>query len=681
MNRLADQASPYLRQHADNPVDWYPWGAEALERAVREDRPILLSIGYAACHWCHVMAHESFADGETARLMNEHFVNIKVDREERPDIDGIYMGALQAMTGHGGWPMTVFLTPDGAPFYAGTYYPPDDRLGMPSFRRVLRSVANSYANRRADVQRTADSVKEMFDRAGAALDGGGPLDAGLLEQARRSIAERYDAVHGGFNGAPKFPQAMSLAFLLRCFGRSGSTEMLAMVRESFVAMSRGGIYDQIAGGFHRYSVDAQWMVPHFEKMLYDNALLVSLGTHLWQATGDAETWRTIEESIDWVAREMTSPAGGFYSSLDADSEGEEGRFYVWTLEELEAVLGDDAAVAAAHFGATAEGNFEGRNILHVAVPLEQLSARTGRALDELRRTVDDARRRLLEQREGRVRPGRDEKVLASWNGLMLRGIALAAKAFDRDDYRELALRNGAFLFREMVRGDRVMRVHMEGVTREMGFLEDQASVALAAISLYELTFDRTWLDRAAALARAAVHWFWDEGSDSFYDTAHDHERLITRPREVTDNATPSGTSLVVELLAVLGELLDDEPMRSRARRVLDSLAQPMARYGAAFGHLLGAADLVVHGSIQVALVAAAAPVETAVRLFDAAIASRYVPALILAAGVADDPNPIALLANRPARNGLPTAYVCRHYSCRAPVTDALALSDQLDQIR
>jgi uncharacterized protein YyaL (SSP411 family) len=364
-NRLANETSPYLAQHADNPVDWYPWGAEALERSRREDKPILLSIGYAACHWCHVMAHESFEDPETAAVMNELFVNIKVDREERPDIDSIYMQATQAMTGHGGWPMTVFLTPDTVPFYTGTYFPPEDRQGMPSFRRVLRAIADAYRDRREGVEQTAAKMRELYANASAPATSTGHITAQTLDRAYRAIAQRFDARHGGFEGAPKFPQAMALDYLLRYSRRTATDYALEMTATSFRKMARGGIYDQLGGGFHRYAVDAVWLVPHFEKMLYDNALLTRLGAHLWQATRDPEVRRVTEETIDWVVREMTSPTGGFYSSLDADSEGHEGTFYVWTREELERALGSDAALALAYWGVAGEPNFEGRYILHV----------------------------------------------------------------------------------------------------------------------------------------------------------------------------------------------------------------------------------------------------------------------------------------------------------------------------
>ena len=676
-NKLANETSPYLTQHAENPVDWYPWGNEALERARLEDKPILLSIGYAACHWCHVMAHESFEDEETARLMNELFVNIKVDREERPDLDSIYMQATQAMTGHGGWPMTVFLMPDMAPFYTGTYFPPEDRHGMPSFRRVLRAVADAYRSRRSGVEETAAKMRELYANAAAVMASTGALTATTLDRAYRAIAQRYDARNGGFEDAPKFPQPMVLDFLLRYGRRTGTEYPLEMVTASFRKMARGGIYDQLAGGFHRYAVDATWTVPHFEKMLYDNALLSRIGAHLWQATQDPEIRRVTEETIDWVAREMTAPGGGFFSSLDADSEGHEGTFYVWTRDELDRALGEAKAVVTAYWGAAEEPSFEGRYILHVPHNPAVVAARAGISVDEVAEAVAHARAVLLSRRAARVRPGRDEKILAAWNGLMIRGIAEAARAFGRDDYRALAVRNGEFLLREMVRDGRVMRSHTGGVTRIPGYLDDHAAVALGFLDLYGLTFDDRWLDAARAIADAVDAWFWDDRTGAYFDTASDHEALLTRPRDFTDNAVPSGTSLAVDLLLRLAELLGDTTRRERAMRILESLSESLARYAPAFGHLLGAADMAVHGAVEVAL--AGDPAADDFRALAEALGRAYAPSLVLAGGAptGDGSGAIALLADKPARDGHATAYVCRQYLCEEPTTDPAGLPAQL----
>jgi uncharacterized protein len=675
-NRLANETSPYLLQHAENPVEWYPWGAEALARARDDGKPILLSVGYAACHWCHVMEHESFEDETTARLMNENFVNIKVDREERPDIDGIYMQAVQAMTGHGGWPMTVFLTPEGLPFYAGTYFPPADRHGMPSFQRVLAAVSDAYRNRRADVERTTEQLREFFAATTHPTRPTGALAPTLLERAYRELARAYDDRHGGFGGAPKFPQAMALDALLRYWSRTRTDLALTMARDSFRSMARGGIYDQLGGGFARYAVDERWLVPHFEKMLYDNAILSRLGVHLWQATKDGEVKRVVEETIDWVLREMAAPEGGFYSSLDADSEGHEGKFYLWTRAELDAALGSDAPIAAEYWGVSAGPNFEGMSILYVPNDPGVVAARLGISTNELRARVAAARHALLTVRGKRVRPGRDDKTLASWNGLMLRALAEAARAFDHLAYRAEAIRHGEFLFRTMIRDGRVLRSYKHGVARLGGYLEDYAAMGLAALSLYELTFDNAWLKRARALADASVEWFWDDEAGAFFDTPSDHETLVTRPRDVTDNATPSGTSLATELLARLAEILHDDSMRRRATYVLETIAEPMARHPAAFGHALGVVDLLVHGAVELAIVGD--PSADDFRALTRAAAERYVPSLVLAGGSARAAADIPLLVDRTATGGRATAYVCRNYSCDAPVTDATALASQLE---
>ncbi|HEX7019772.1 MAG TPA: thioredoxin domain-containing protein [Gemmatimonadaceae bacterium] len=674
-NRLAHETSPYLLQHANNPVDWYPWGPEALERARREDKPILLSIGYSACHWCHVMEHESFENGETARLMNEHFVNIKVDREERPDLDGIYMQAVQAMTGHGGWPMTVFLTPDGVPYYSGTYFPNTDHPGMPSFRRVLMAVSNAYANRKTDVTKTTDALREMYAATAEETRSSGPLSAEMLDRAYSAITPHYDKQHGGFGGAPKFPQPMTLEFLLTYWARGGPREALEMVLHSFQRMVRGGIYDQVGGGFARYTVDAIWLVPHFEKMLYDNALLARLGVHVWQATGDASARRAVEETVTWVQREMTSPEGGFYSSLDADSEGHEGKFYVWSVAELDEALGGDAPVMKALWGVSESGNFEGRNILSVAGERAAITAQFDISESQLDEIVTRARARLLLARSRRGRPGCDDKVLAAWNGLMLRAVAEAARAFDSGTMRAMAQRNADFLFGTLVTDGRVLRSYRAGTARIAGYLDDYAALGLAALAMYEMTFDSAWLDRARTLADSMVQWFWDDVTGAFYDTATDQERLIARPRDATDNALPSGTSLAIELLTRLAELLHDVDARRRATYVVETLAPTMTRHPTAFGHALGVADLLVHGAIELAIVG-----DSTSRAFHAlarVAAERYLPNLVLAGG---SDGRVALLQDRPMREGRATAYVCRNYACDEPATGPEQLADQLDRL-
>jgi uncharacterized protein YyaL (SSP411 family) len=667
-NRLVNETSPYLLQHAHNPVDWYPWGREAFERARAENKPILLSIGYSACHWCHVMERESFENEDTARLMNELFVNVKVDREERPDVDAIYMQAVQAMTGHGGWPMTSFLTPELVPFWAGTYFPPEDRHGMPSFRRVLEAVADAYRSRPDDIQRVAASMRDMYAMSQEKARSTGVLTPDVLDRAARALLSQHDTMDGGFGGAPKFPQSMAMEFLLQRWARSGNEAALEATRHSFLAMVRGGIHDQLGGGFSRYSVDAQWLVPHFEKMLYDNALLLRLGTHLLQAADDhpaaAEIRGACDGIVRWLADEMTSPEGGFHSALDADSEGHEGKFYVWSVDELRALLGDDAERMMAYWGASPAGNFDGANILHVP--------------DAPRRPPEDvlarSRDRLLAARAQRVRPGRDEKILASWNGLMLRALA----GYPSDAALAMATRSAEFLLRALIRDGRALRSYKDGQARIPGFLEDHAALGLGFLAVYERTFDRAWLDRARALAHTIVEWFWDDQTNAFFDTARDHEELITRPRDLTDNATPSGTSLAVELLLRIGNVFGDAELARRASFTLETLAEPMARHPLAFGHALYAADMAVHGAVEVAIVGD--PGSPALRELASVAGQRYVPSRVLIAGTRESLGDLPIMADRNAINGKPTAYVCRGYVCERPVTRADELWDQLSSV-
>ncbi len=674
-NRLAGETSPYLLQHADNPVDWYPWGTEALERARLEDKPVLLSIGYAACHWCHVMAHESFEDEATARVMNENFINIKVDREERPDIDSIYMQAVQALTGHGGWPMTVFLNPHGEPFYGGTYFPPEDRQGMPSFTRILESVSEAYRTRPEAIAQTSKQLLELYDGSKLRARSEGALTPHALDLAYRGLAQSYDVRHSGFGEAPKFPPTMALDFMLKYWRRADAEYAMEMVADTFRTMVRGGIYDQIGGGLHRYAVDATWLVPHFEKMLYDNALLIRLGAHLWQATRDAEVAAVTAETVQWVAREMTAPDGGFYSSLDADSEGEEGKFYVWSIAELDELLGADSHVVKEYYGVTGGGNFEGHNIFHVRSDASMAAARSGVSRDLFDKIVADAKETLYTVRARRVWPGRDEKIIASWNGLMLRGVATAARVFERDDFHRMALRNGEFLQREMIRDGRVMRTYSRGSAGISGFLEDYAAVGLGFLSVYELTFDQAWVKRATDLAGAMLEWFWDDDVGAFFDTPKDAETLITRPRDVTDNASPSGTSLAVDLLFSLAELCQDPEMKRRGMFVLESLATPLIRHPSSFGHLLGAADMGVNGAVEVAI--AGRPGSKSFTALEHEVAVNYVPSLVLAGGSFGESDRIKLLEGRETRGSAATAFVCRSYACEEPAASPELLAEQL----
>ncbi len=666
-NRLAAETSPYLLEHAHNPVDWYPWGPEALERARREDKPILLSIGYSACHWCHVMARESFTDPDTAAMMNRFFVCIKVDREERPDLDQIYMRAVQGMTGSGGWPTTVFLLPDGTPFYGGTYFPPAERFGMPSFRRVLTAVAEAYALRKAQVAQTAAEIREFLQRPLSVARPTGPLSRDLLDLAYEQLARSYDPTHGGFGGAPKFPQPMVLDVLLRHHRRTGEPFAQEMTSTTLRAMGAGGMYDQLGGGFHRYSVDAQWLVPHFEKMLYDNALLARSYLEAWQVTGEPEFRRITEETLAFVAREMAAPEGGFYSALDADSDGEEGKFYVWTPTELVEVLGtEQAARVAEAFDVTERGNFEGRNILH-AVRADAPA---------IMRSV---RPQLLAARERRVRPHRDEKVLASWNGLLLRAVAEAGRVLARPDLLTMARANARFMLSRLRSGNRMLRSFKDGQARLPGYLEDQAAVADGLLALYEATFESDWLKAMGELLDEMLRAFWDEPSGMFYDTATDHERLVVRPQDVTDNATPSGTSLAVDILLRAGSLLGREDWLRCAGRVLERLGPAAAQAPSAFGRLLAALDFFLSAPVELALIGDLQGAD--LQAFLDVVRPRYLPnRLLTQASSGENPLDIPLLRERPTRDGRGTAYLCEGSVCQAPATEPAELEAQLERV-
>jgi len=674
-NRLRDSASPYLRQHADNPVDWYEWGPEALEFAKNSRKPILLSIGYAACHWCHVMAHESFEDESTAALMNELFVNIKVDREERPDLDAIHMQAVQSLTGHGGWPMTVFLTPDAVPFHAGTYFPPEDRQGIPSFRRVLTAVSNAWRDNQTSVEAAGRSLTEHLRKAATPSPAKQALDRRMLDLASRSLQRSFDMRHAGFGGAPKFPPSMTLDFLLRHAVRTNESVALEMVSKTHAAMRNGGIYDQVGGGLHRYSVDAEWLVPHFEKMLYDNALFARLGVHLWQVTREDEVREVTKQTLDWVLREMRDAGGGFHSSLDADSEGHEGRFYVWTYEEFRNAAELDSGIGETHWGLSPEGNFEGRNILFVRNGVDVTAARTGKSHDEVLATLRRLRDHLYTVRSRREWPTKDEKVIASWNGLMIRAFVDAARAFGRDDYREAAQEAGRFLGKQLVRDGRVFRSALGARVSGPGVLEDFAAAGLAFLDLYSLTFETTWLQWSRAVTEQAVDLFRDAESDTWYDTASDHEQLLLRPRDVTDNATPSGTSLMAELLVAWSDLDDKGEWRSLAESAVSRVGDAIAQFPQALGHMAGVADVLVNGSTQVAVAGDAN--DPRFRGLVDRLGSVFVPGLAVAGGDPAATDQPALMRNRVASGGNPTAYVCRGFVCDLPTSDPDELERQV----
>lgn len=680
-NRLADETSPYLLQHRENPVDWYPWGPEALGRAREEDRPILLSVGYSACHWCHVMEHESFEDPETARLMNEHFVNVKVDREERPDIDSLYMGAVQQMTGHGGWPMTVFLTPDGAPFFGGTYFPPQPRHGLPSFRQVLLGVSDAYRTRRDEVEGSADELRQVLEQSAALRPPATRLDPALLDRAFEQLAARFDARHGGFGGAPKFPQPMILEFLLRYWHRTGNADALRMTDFTLARMAAGGMYDQIGGGFHRYSTDAHWLVPHFEKMLYDNALLSRVYLHAFQATGEDEHRRSAEEVLRYVMREMRSPEGGFFSAQDADSEGEEGRFYVWTPDEVDARLGpEDGPLFRRFYDITEAGNWEGTSIPHVERSPDAVAAEAGVSPEQLRDVLRRGRETLYQARAERVWPGRDDKALAAWNAMMLASFADAARVLGSDEYREVAVASAEFLLRELRRDGRLLRTYKDGRAKIGAFLDDHALLVEALIALYGATFDPRWVREAREVADTMLEQFWDESQGIFYDTAADAEALVVRPRDLYDNATPSGSSAAVVALQRLAVLVGEPRYERVATRTLEGMGELLARHPLAFGRMLAALDFHLATPQEVAIVGRRGDADTDALL--RVVNERFLPNALVALRGPEAGDEIAelipLLAERAPVDGRAAAYVCERFACQRPVTEPEALAEALE---
>ena len=684
-NRLINETSPYLLQHANNPVDWYPWGEEALERARSEDKPILLSIGYSACHWCHVMERESFENETIAGLMNDNFVSIKVDREERPDLDQVYMQAVQMLTGSGGWPMTVFLTPEGKPFYGGTYFPPEDRQGMPGFPRLLTSIAEAYSTNRGEIDRVTKQLTTQMSQSNQVSQGTSILTVDILHKAYSSLATNFDYQNGGFGNAPKFPQPMTPEFLLRYYHHGYNPRALELVELTLEKMAYGGIYDQIGGGFHRYSTDAYWLVPHFEKMLYDNALLARLYLHTYLITGRALYRRVVEETLDYVLREMTDSFGGFYSAQDADSEGVEGKFFVWSPDEINSVMGDaDGEVFAGYYGVTGAGNFEGKNILNIRQDPEEFAETKGLTADQLGDIINRGSKALLEVREQRIHPMRDDKVLASWNGLMLRSFAEAAAALRRPDYLAVAIKNAEFLARSMKSDGRLLRTYRDGQAKLLGYLEDYSFVIDGLLALYEATFDLRWLDEAVTLADSMIELFWDEGIGGFYDTGSDHETLVVRPRDVFDNAQPCGGSVASDVLLRLAVFTGNNDYSAKATVPLRSLHQAMSQSPGGTGHWLSALDFYVSPPKEIAVIGPRDD-PTTQALLDT-VFHRFLPNKVVM-GVetplipADDNSEadIPLLAGRGMVGGLPSAYVCQNYACQLPVTDPAGLAEQLSE--
>jgi len=672
VNRLAGETSPYLRQHADNPVDWYPWNDDAFAAARAGDKPVLLSVGYSACHWCHVMAHESFEDPDVASVMNRLFVNVKVDREERPDVDGIYMQAVQAMTGRGGWPMTVFLAPDGRPFFGGTYFPKEDRHGMPGFVRVLEAVDEAWRTRRSDLLEQAGKLTNALERIGSlgtAGNGDAPSPE-ILARAYDAARAQYDPQYGGFGPAPKFPQAMTLDFLLRTYVRNQAPETLDMARTSLDAMAAGGMYDQIGGGFHRYSTDAYWLVPHFEKMLYDQALLTGAYLHAYLVTDQPRYRSIVEETIAYVLRDLRHEHGAWFSAEDADSEGVEGKFYLWSLDEIDRVCGDDAADVVRYFGVTEGGNFEDPhtgyrgNILHVVDRGEGPPETVRRAIPK-----------LLAARAQRVRPGLDDKVLLAWNALFMRVLAEAAAALERDDWMEAARANARFLLSELRRDDgRLLRSWQDGRAHHLAYAEDYAALLEALLTLAEVD-DVSWLTEARGVADELLRLFHDEDGGGFFTTGADAESLIVRPKEYQDNATPAENSLAANGLLRLAALTGVGRYEVPAEEVLRRLGPMLAEHATAFAYLLGALERLVTPPLEIAIVVPpdggdALRREVYGRLLPASVTVKSAP------NGGGDLTP--LVAERALVDGRPTAYVCEHFACRQPVTTPEDLREEID---
>ena len=689
-NRLINETSPYLLQHAHNPVDWFAWGDEAFEKARAEDKPVLVSIGYSACHWCHVMEHESFEDEATAALQNEHFINIKVDMEERPDVDQIYMSFVQLTTGRGGWPMNVFLTPDKRPFFGGTYFPPERRYGMPSWQEILTSIAEAYRTKRDELENSANDIVDELRRLSTVETAPGGLSLDMLDAAAASFTRTFDSVNGGFGGAPKFPAAMSLEFLLRYHHRTGDDMALSIVMQTLDKMARGGIYDQLGGGFHRYSVDATWLVPHFEKMLYDNAQLIRVYLHAYQilkrseadvpplaiagGTDKAEFYKRIAvETLEYVRREMLDASGGFYSTQDADSEGEEGKFFVWTPAEIDEVLDKDEATAfCSYFDVTAEGNFEGENILNVKNPVATApGSDTASDADASMQAgrLRSSRDRLFTEREKRIKPNRDEKVLTAWNGLMLAAFADAAGVLGDDEYIEIAKRNADFILTQMQRDGRLLRTWKEGTAKLNGYVEDYANVVDGLIALFQVSGEVEYLVEARRLADLMITEFWDEENGGFFFTSNDHEELIVRNKDFYDNATPSGNSVAADVLLKLAKLTGDEKYERFAVTVLRLAASQIRQHPQGFGRALSALEFHLGETKEIAVFGEKG------NDLECEVLSRYLPnaVVVLSSDAKADADVIPLLKDREMVEGRPTAYICENFVCQRPVTSVKEL--------
>jgi len=678
-NRLIDEQSPYLRQHAYNPVDWYAWGEEALARAKAEGKPILLSIGYSACHWCHVMERESFENEAIAHLMNENFISIKVDREERPDLDQIYMDAVQLLTGRGGWPLTVFLTPEGKPFYGGTYFPPEDRHGLAGFPRVLAAIADAYRNRPADVRENVERLTQAIGSMADYQPGPGGISAGLALAGARALAQNYDSVNGGIGGAPKFPNTFVFSLFLRMYAAGEDQAFGEMVRHTLTKMAKGGIYDQLGGGFHRYSVDERWLVPHFEKMLYDNALLARLYLQAGCALQQPQFLGTARDTLDYLMREMTGPEGGFYSSQDADSEGEEGRFFLWTPAELRGVLGEQVApVAARFFDVSEEGNFERRNILHRTIDPADAALMFKKPPEEIASVLETAKRLLFEARARRVKPGRDEKILAAWNGMTITAFAEGYRVLGDEPYLRVASQTAEFVMNRLWDGRALRRSFKDGVARFNGYLEDYALVAGAMLDLYGASLDGRYLGFARQLAEIMLERFVDSQNGGFFFTSDDHEALITRSKAAFDGSTPSGNSAAVMAFLRLHSYTGDERYMREAERTIRLFAPMMEKQPFAFCHMLEAADLLQRGATEIVIVAEQGGEQ---REWLRRLGPIYLPnAAIFVLEPSQAASAAVPEAARGKRqlDGRITAFVCRGRTCSAPLTAFEALKAELE---
>jgi uncharacterized protein YyaL (SSP411 family) len=677
-NRLAGETSPYLLQHAHNPVDWYPWGPEALATAKAQNKPIFLSVGYSACHWCHVMERESFENPEIAALMNEHFVNIKVDREERPDLDQIYMSAVMAITGHGGWPMSVFLTPDCKPFFGGTYFPPDDARGMAGFPRVLRSVQQAWHDRRAEIAESAAQMTEQLRTYGALPQGGtATLDYKLLDQAARTTMRAFDALHGGFGHAPKFPHPMDLRVLLRHHARTGDDQALHIVRHTLEKMARGGIYDHLGGGFARYATDDRWLVPHFEKMLYDNALLSSVYLEAYQLTRDPDFGRVARETMDYVLGRMTGPEGAFFSTEDADSEGVEGKYYVWSLAEVAEILGADRAKTFCYvYDVTAQGNWEGHNILNLPRTIGQAARLLGRDLVDLVSELAQSRQELLAVRQERVPPGQDTKILVSWNGLMLSPLAEGGRILKDERYLDAASRAAGFILDHLRRDDgRLLHTYKDGLAKLDAYVDDYANLIDGLTRLYEATGEPRWIESALKLARIMIDEFADSEAGGFFFTGAHHEPLIARQKDIHDNATPSGNGMAATALVRLGALTGRQDLSSAGQKALESIHETLERQPAAAGQSLIALDFFLGSGREIAVIAG--PDQAEFRAVLEAIATPFRPHKVVAPATPEQAARLAgkipLLADRRVLDGRTTTYICEHFACREPVTGVAAV--------